>query len=98
MSFCRTFSQDHKFKSQLILYYERQLVSLSLSLKFCCSDCMLRRLCVKRVWTLKLDRPISVLALTHSLAEGLGYLLNLCKSQISLLSNRNPLALLLRGK
>ena len=40
---------------------------------------------MKRVWTLKLDRPISVLALTHSLAEGLGYLLNLCKSQISLL-------------
>ena len=30
MSFCRTLSQDHKFKSQLILYYERQLVSLSL--------------------------------------------------------------------
>ena len=45
MSFCRTLSQDHKFKSQLILYYERQLVSLSLSLKFCRSDCMLRRLC-----------------------------------------------------
>lgn len=43
---------------------------------------------------MKLDRPISVLALTHSLAEGLGYLLNPCKSQISLLSNRNPLALL----
>lgn len=30
MSFSRTLSQDHKFKSQLTLYYGGQLVSLSL--------------------------------------------------------------------